>query len=493
MFKFLYITILFAGSYVWGGDASSFKQTLQQWCDTIEKCGQYYVNKLVYYDCHAPRPESVIAQCPSLQAMDWRHHIDDKSMDKANALLALAQLSNMYCSWSLNTADDRLSSDSLSLSRLPVCLANESKLYDNIPLALLKNDVVLAQAKPNITQANGFTPAMFHLSELLYEGPGPFGNKNNSIYKTHRGERIYVKDRHLKVHFDSLFISYLTSKLGEKLCPGQIVKVVPIIDGQQLKIGSFEVKDYLGLFGPFGERRVLLSLVLDLMSIMDRGRHNIGYSRATNLAVAVDVDLGGFVEGAHIEQNRGWIHRIRQNYDAIGDEFKTALQSITKFTDAEITKFLDDAELELQRDLPHEHHSMLSVLKDGLGGNPVSYIAKARVIGILQQMRWVLENFDIVSFVINNKDTICLSDLLDQKHVSDEHGFFLFEAIERHDHPAIEKLCKRDSWSYKNILNYASFRVSEKSTLEVLLRCCKSNPNWSPVAENFQRVINNLN
>lgn len=499
MAQFLY-SILFSCAFSLSVtlEAASFRERLQSFCDQIERIGQSLVDTIVYCDCSDQCPavdvSSIKEECPSVFGADWVTNADPKKLPHARAILAAAGLSSACCdfftqgnmTFAKYSVEEKSGPSDLNMcSAAPINSSHAAGLW---PIVALSPMSMVTPPRQHIRQMG--PEKIYRVEDLIFERRGPHGNKDNSIFMTKDGRRLFVKNRHLKGNFDSFLVSYFMSSLGEKLCPGQIVKIVPIIDQGELRIGSFEMENYVGHISPTSKNYVLLSLVLDLMRISDRGRGNVGYSQSTNLAAAVDVDLGGFEEGTTIDLNRSWITRLRDNYDILDDEFRDALKAILSFSDANLLKTLDDAEEELREILPAEHHSILST-KLGVQGNFFVLNMKYKVVETVRQMEWVAKNFDLVkTFTDASQRQYCISELVDtEKLPVDEHGFLLYEAIVREDAGVIGKLCASRGRSFYNILIYGSVKSRNRHVLEAIRRCCLSVPDWISIAGNCDIML----
>jgi hypothetical protein len=464
---------------------------LQQLCDSIEVWGQHYVNKLVYIG-YPVKPDPRMRQDSSKTFMNVGKYSKKPRVVGGDArlnLLLLLSAAVYSVDAQLSTNSDNQGSsanDLVSYNNQLVCWSNESA---SLPFAP-ESAWVFYEPKTLELEPEEKLLLLYYVKDLIFEKPGPHGNKDNKIYLTKTGERIFVKNRHLKGFFDSLLMSYLTSKLGAKICPGQIVKIVPVIDGDELKIGSFEIKNYVGVDDPLNVKRSHLSLVLDVMDIVDRGRANVGYYGENKVACAVDVDLGGFGEGDIVDQNKQWIHRIREKYHKIDQEFKSGLEAITNFSYDEFVGLLNEAESELHRILPPEH----SIVKDRVLGERYYNIIRNRALNTWRQMRWVSDNFDMVSKIINDeRKQVALADIIDDELIhKDDFGFFMYEAIERADVEMMKKLSEKSGNRFVSIFIYASLRVKNKAVLEALLYCCDKNPNYESLKGNVRKTLKDL-
>lgn len=482
--------------------AASFREKLQSFCNQVDRWGQSLVDRIVYCDCSDQCPVvdmSFIAKdCPSVFAADWGTNADPHKLPQAQAILAVAGLSSACCSF-LGEANiskgnplpqgkgGAYGANNIVASPRAVIRAPEVQNDNFYPAAATGAFAAALVQKDRLEK-------IYRIEDLTFEMLGPHGNKGNSVYITKDARRVFVKNRHLKNNYDSFLVSFFMSRLGEKLCPGQIVKIVPVIDNGELRIGSFEIENYIGKINQESRNYRLLSLSLDLMRISDRDRGNLGYSSSTNLAAAVDVDLGGFEEGSSVvDMNRSWITRLRDNYNVLDDEFRNALNTILAYSEADLLRILEHAEDELGKILPSEHHSILSN-KHGPRGNMMVSSMKYKVMETLRQMDWVAKNFELVRILTDaSKRQHSMSDLVRPDSLpSDEHGFLLHEAVVREDAEVISKLCASRGRGFNNILIYGSVKSRNRQVLEAIRRCCLDVPEWISFARNCEITMSNL-
>lgn len=321
---------------------------------------------------------------------------------------------------------------------------------------------------------------LYYVDDLTFVRNAPWGRNEGKVYATKSGARLYVKERHLKGNFDSLLVSYFMSKLGQKICPGQIVKIVPVVDRDILKIGSFEVPEYISRSHENTYNRALLLLTLDLMDITDIGRGNVGHLRDNNLAFAVDVDLLGFSQ-------REWLHQISDAYPFMSDEHREALKKISSISDQELTEILNNAEVELISMTPQQHQEVLR--------NPVTVWLKNKIFQRKQQMEWFYKNFEALSVIVNDKkNEIPLKNFLDHDaRRSDTYGFFLHLAIERNDDEMIQFMCEKNEVELSSA--QVIIRAAQKediSLLKTLKKHCMKGPFAYHLDKTFEIKIEEL-